>query len=148
MVDFSLRPAWEVITMGVYVMRFNEIDSKSWPDVGGKGANLGELSKAGFNVPRGFCVTTSAYRRIIESSSEMCQWLDLLDGLQPEQLDEIGALGKQMREHLQSLTMPENIKEEIIDAWEMSGKEHAYAVRSSATAEDLPTASFAGQQET
>ena len=134
--------------MGAYVIRFNEIDSKSWPDVGGKGANLGELSKAGFNVPQGFCVTTSAYRCIIGASSEMGEWLELLDRLQPDQLDEICALGKQMREHMQSLAIPENIKGDIIAAWEMFGEEHAYAVRSSATAEDLPTASFAGQQET
>lgn len=59
--------------MGVYVMHFNEIDSTSLPDVGGKGANLGEMSKAGFPVPQGFCVTTSAYREFIAASHEMAK---------------------------------------------------------------------------
>lgn len=134
--------------MNPYVMHFNEIDSTSLPDVGGKGANLGEMSKAGFPVPQGFCVTTSAYREFIAASREMDELLNLLDRLQPDQLDEISKLGQRIRDHLQSVAIPETVKLAIIEGWKRSGENQEYAVRSSATAEDLPTASFAGQQDT
>ena len=134
--------------MNVYVMRFSEVDRTNLPEVGGKGANLGEMIKAGFPVPPGFCITTSGYRDFIVESREMDELLDLLDRLKPDQPDEISRLGKRIRDHLLTVPMPRTIKSSIIDAWKMVGEEHAYAVRSSATAEDLPTASFAGQQET
>ncbi|MFZ5644719.1 MAG: rifamycin-inactivating phosphotransferase [Bacillota bacterium] len=134
--------------MTAYVMYFGDIDKSNLPEVGGKGANLGEMCRAGFPVPQGFCVTTSAYRELIAASHEMDDLLDLLDRLQPDQLDEIGKLGKRIRDYLQSVTIPEKIKAAIIDGWKKSGEEQEYAVRSSATAEDLPSASFAGQQET
>jgi pyruvate,water dikinase len=129
-------------------MHFNEIDSSSLPEVGGKGANLGEMSKAGFPVPQGFCITTSAYLDFLATSPEMERLFDLLGSLQADQLEEISKLGKQVRDHLQSLTVPAGVQAAIIDAWEKTGKEKAYAVRSSATAEDLSAASFAGQQDT
>jgi len=134
--------------MNVYVMHFNEVDKTNLPEVGGKGANLGEMSKAGFPVPPGFCITTSSYRDFIAESREMGELLDLLDRLKPDQPDEIRRLGKRIRDHLLTVPIPRTIKSSIIDAWKMVGEEQAYAVRSSATAEDLPTASFAGQQET
>ncbi|BCU81371.1 hypothetical protein JIR001_11540 [Polycladomyces abyssicola] len=62
-----------------YVLYFDEIDRHSLPIVGGKGSNLGEMSKAGFPVPPGFCITTSAYRQFIEASDEMDEWLDSLN---------------------------------------------------------------------
>ncbi|RAL24116.1 phosphoenolpyruvate synthase [Thermoflavimicrobium daqui] len=131
-----------------YVVHFSEIDRQSLPIVGGKGANLGEMTRAGFPVPSGFCVTTSAYRHFIESSNEMDKWLDLLHQLKSEQLDEIRKLGQRIRDHLLTLRLSEQIQSAIINEWTQLGQSHAYAVRSSATAEDLPTASFAGQQET
>jgi rifampicin phosphotransferase len=131
-----------------YVLHFDEIDRRSLPVVGGKGANLGEMSKAGFPVPPGFCITTSAYRHYIDASDEMDEWLDSLNQLKPEQLDEIRSLGQRIRDHLLTVPLSAQIKSAIIEAWTKLGKDHAYAVRSSATAEDLPTASFAGQQET
>jgi pyruvate,water dikinase len=134
--------------MSAYVMHFNEIDRTNLPEVGGKGANLGELSKAGFPVPPGFCITTSGYREFIATSSEMDELLDLLDRLKPDQQDEISKLGKRIRDNLLTIPIPQKIKSSILNAWKTVGKEQAYAVRSSATAEDLPTASFAGQQET
>jgi pyruvate,water dikinase len=134
--------------MNPYVMHFNETDSTSLPDVGGKGANLGEMCKAGFPVPQGFCVTTAAYRKFIAASHEVDDLLDLLDRLHPDQLNEISKLGQRIRDHLQSVAMPETVKSAITDGWKDSGEDLEYAVRSSATAEDLPTASFAGQQET
>lgn len=134
--------------MNPYVLHFNEIDRTRLPDVGGKGANLGEMSRAGFPVPRGFCITTRAYREFIAASTEMDRLLDLLDRLQPDQLDKISKLGRRIRDHLQSIAIPETVKAAIIEGWQHSGEDREYAVRSSATAEDLPTASFAGQQET
>ncbi|WP_232331062.1 MULTISPECIES: phosphoenolpyruvate synthase [unclassified Thermoactinomyces] len=131
-----------------YVLRFDEIDRHCLPMVGGKGANLGEMAKAGFPVPPGFCVTTEAYRQFIAKSGELDEWLDALNRLKPEQLDEIRMWGERIRNHLLELPLTEEIQSAIVGAWEALGKEHAYAVRSSATAEDLPTASFAGQQET
>lgn len=130
-----------------YVLHFEEIDRHSLPIVGGKGANLGEMAKAGFPVPPGFCVTTTAYRHFIDASDDMDAWLDQLNRFNPEQLDEIRSLGQKIRDHLLTLTLSDPIQAAIIEAWTKLGKEHAYAVRSSATAEDLPTASFAGQQE-
>ncbi|MFC7441291.1 phosphoenolpyruvate synthase [Laceyella putida] len=131
-----------------YVLNFNEIDKTSLPYVGGKGANLGEMSKAGFPIPKGFCVTTAAYRSFIETSSEMDELFNLLDQLDPNQLDHLQQLGKRIRDHLESLSMPDDIRSAILQAWKETGAEAAYAIRSSATAEDLPTASFAGQQDT
>lgn len=118
------------------------------PEVGGKGANLGEMVKAGFPVPPGFCITTSAYCDFIAASNEMDKFFDLLDQLKLDQPDEISRLGKLIRDHLLTIPISQTIKFSILDAWKIVGEEKAYAVRSSATAEDLPTASFAGQQET
>src|SRR5690606_39669745 len=115
---------------------------------GGKGANLGELAKAGFPVPEGFCVTTDAYREFVAASSEMDGLLDELDALDPEDVEGVRALGERIRTHLLELEIPASLKREITEAWRRAGEAHAYAVRSSATAEDLPTASFAGQQDT
>ena len=134
--------------MSAYVMYFNEIDRTNLLEVGGKGANLGELSKAGFPVPPGFCITTSGYRDFIAASRKMNELLDLLDRSQPDQPDEICKLGKRIRDHLLTVPIPQEIITSIIDAWKTAGEDQAYAVRSSATAEDLPIASFAGQQET
>ncbi|MDD3318293.1 MAG: PEP/pyruvate-binding domain-containing protein, partial [Methanosarcina sp.] len=134
--------------MSTYVMHFNEVDRINLPEVGGKGANLGEMSKAGFPVPSGFCITTSAYRDFIVASNEIERFLDLLDQLKPDQQNEISKLGKLIRDHLLTIPIPQIIESSILDAWKIIGGEKAYAVRSSATAEDLPTASFAGQQDT
>ena len=130
-----------------YVLRFEEMDRHSLPIAGGKGANLGELAHAGFPVPPGFCITTAAYRQIIDELDEINGWLDRLNELKPDQLEEIRLYGQKVRELIEGVEFPAPMKSEIIEAWTESGKEHAYAVRSSATAEDLPTASFAGQQE-
>lgn len=134
--------------MKQYVLRFYEIDKESLPYVGGKGANLGEMTKAGFPVPQGFCVTTLAYKALIQNSEEMKSLFKQLEGIKQDDLRQIQQLGQQIREHLSTLAMPQEIENDILKAWEENGSEKAYAVRSSATAEDLPTASFAGQQDT
>jgi phosphoenolpyruvate synthase/pyruvate phosphate dikinase len=118
------------------------------PEAGGKGANLGELTKAGFPVPPGFCVTTDAFRQFIGQSDEMNAHFDLLERLGPGDLAGIRAAGERIRAHLLRLPVPVMLTEAILEAWHRLGSHHAVAVRSSATAEDLPGASFAGQQET
>ncbi|MDF2592988.1 MAG: phosphoenolpyruvate synthase [Clostridia bacterium] len=136
------------VAMEKYVLYFNEIDKTFLSYVGGKGANLGEMTKAGFPVPQGFCVTTWAYRTMVEKSSEINALFEKLEGINSDNFEGIAKLGQSIREHINSIFMPEDIKAAILNAWEVNGKDKAYAVRSSATAEDLPTASFAGQQDT
>ena len=134
--------------MSGYILHFHEMDKDALPLVGGKGANLGEMTRAGFPVPQGFCVTTSAYRAFLGTSDRMEHFFTRLEQVAADRLDEIRALGEQIRSHLKSLPVPGEVEEAIVSAWKRNGTEKAYAVRSSATAEDLPGASFAGQQET
>ncbi|WP_430487768.1 phosphoenolpyruvate synthase [Priestia flexa] len=134
--------------MNQLVLSFGEIDRSSLAFVGGKGANLGELSKAGFPVPGGFCITTHAYKQFIATSPEMDTMFDELNQLDTNDLEHLRAVGERIRTHLEQIEMPVELKKEIIHAWKAVGEQHAYAIRSSATAEDLPTASFAGQQDT
>src|SRR5438552_6075645 len=117
--------------------------------VGGKGANLGELSKIeGIRVPHGFCISTEAYKRIIGETSSMNALLDQLSLLKVEDRDKIGELSSEIRRVIEGIAIPADIHEEIARLLSRLDEKNAYAVRSSATAEDLPTASFAGQQET
>ncbi|WP_070121273.1 phosphoenolpyruvate synthase [Bacillus marinisedimentorum] len=134
--------------MASAVLFFDEVDRNSLPLVGGKGANLGEMAKAGLPVPGGFCVTTSAYKEFVGASPKMDGLLNQLNNMDPGDLDLLRQLGKQIRTHLLQIEIPANLRNGIIDAWQSVGKEYSYAIRSSATAEDLPTASFAGQQDT
>lgn len=134
--------------MKTYTFLFQQVDRSSLSIVGGKGANLGELSKAGFPVPAGFCVTTHAYQDFIATSPQMERYFELLNRLDPKDLEALRVLGKEIRTHLQQLAIPAPVNDSILNTWEAIGNDYSYAVRSSATAEDLPTASFAGQQDT
>lgn len=134
--------------MQKFVLFFNEIDKTSFAYVGGKGANLGEMTKVNFPVPQGFCVTTQAYQVFVATSDKMSYFFTQLAGLQADQWDEIRVLGEQIRNHLEHMTLPLEVEAAIVKAWQRHGEEKTYAVRSSATAEDLPQASFAGQQDT
>lgn len=135
--------------MNQYVLPFSEIDKSSLPSVGGKGANLGELFHvSGVQVPAGFCVTTNAYRDFVNTSPEFAALLKFLESIDVEAREELNAAGQRIRNHLESLPMPARIQQELIHAWKKAGSAYAYAIRSSATAEDLPGASFAGQQDT
>src|SRR5262245_60488584 len=126
--------------MGPYTLSFDEVDGTRLSDVGGKGANLGELTRAGFPVPPGFCVTTAAYRDFVRTGGVLDALLDELDAVAPDDLATIGALGGRIRAHLESLEIPAGIRSAVLAAWRALGAGHAYAVRSSATAEDLPSA--------
>jgi len=132
-----------------YVFYFHEIDKSSLASVGGKGANLGELCHVpGIAVPAGFCVATRAYTDFVNTSEEFAALQKSLEIVDVEALEELRAVGQRMRTHLENLDIPAPIQQEIIHAWRKTGSHYAYAIRSSATAEDLPGASFAGQQDT
>jgi pyruvate,water dikinase len=132
-----------------YVLDFNEIDHASAAVVGGKGANLGELSRMeGVRVPPGFCVTTDAFRRIMAASPSMDDLLGRLSQLGPTDRAGIRALSVEIRQTIERTAMPDDIAAAIAGALTRLGEQTACAVRSSATAEDSPTASFAGQHDT
>ena len=132
-----------------YVLSFGEIDRTQVAVVGGKGANLGELSRVdGVAVPDGFCVTTEAFARTVAGASWIEDRLDELSRLQPDDRSAIRLRSAEIRHAIEALAVPEAVAAEILAAHARLGVEGAYAVRSSATAEDLPTASFAGQQDT
>lgn len=135
--------------MSSYVLGFQEIDKTQLMLVGGKGANLGELSKlAGIHVPPGFCITTHAFQRIMGEAPSITAALDQLARLNVEERKKIGDLSGELRRVIEGIAIPEEIQQAITRQLSRLGEHNAYAVRSSATAEDLPTASFAGQQDT
>jgi len=135
--------------MSSIVLDFQNIDKTKLMVVGGKGANLGELSKIdGIRVPDGFCISTEAFKRIIEETSTINELINQLSLLKVEERDKIGELSSEIRRIIEEIAIPQDINEEIICFLSKSGEKNAYAVRSSATAEDLPIASFAGQQDT
>ena len=129
-----------------YVLPFSAIGKDDLPHVGGKGANLGEMTRAGFPVPPGFCLTTAAYQRFLAAADD--DVFAALDSVAPGDLERARAVGQQVRRQLGQLPVPPDVTERVLTAWRAEGEQHAYAVRSSATAEDLPDASFAGQQDT
>ncbi|WP_107657172.1 rifamycin-inactivating phosphotransferase [Nocardia suismassiliense] len=132
-----------------YVLGFGEIDRTQIAIVGGKGANLGELARIdGVEVPDGFCVSTDAFARTLAGAPSIADLIGELSRLEPHDQEAIRALSAQIRSAIEQLPIPEDVAAEIIEAHTRLGAEDAYAVRSSATAEDLPTASFAGQQDT
>ncbi|MGW0639560.1 rifamycin-inactivating phosphotransferase [Nocardia salmonicida] len=132
-----------------FVLGFDEVDRTQVAIVGGKGANLGELSRIdGVEVPDGFCVTTEAFARTVAGASSLDDRLDELSRLEPGDRAAISVLSEQVRRTVEELVVPEEVAAAILAAHARLGIEGAYAVRSSATAEDLPTASFAGQQDT
>lgn len=134
--------------MGHYVLGFHEVDRTDLPLVGGKGMNLGELSKMdGIQVPPGFCVTTKAYERMIGENGRVSELIDQLSLLKVKDREQINELALQIRNGIERAEIAEEIKEAVKSAHSNAGG-GAYAVRSSATAEDLPHASFAGQQDT
>ncbi|GCF07843.1 phosphoenolpyruvate synthase [Dictyobacter arantiisoli] len=135
--------------MSSYVLGFQDIDKTKLMVVGGKGANLGELSKfEGIRVPDGFCISTEAFKRIIGETSLINELLDQLSLLKVEDRHRIGELSGEIRRVIEGIAIPQDIHEEITHFLSRRDEKNAYAVRSSATAEDLPTASFAGQQDT
>ncbi len=138
-----------------HVRFFEEIGIEDVPLVGGKNASLGEmyrnLSSEGVRVPNGFAITAEAYRYMLEAAGAWEALHDALDNLEPDDVRDLARRAKRARDIVYGAGLPEDLKREIIDSYrllqEQYGDEVSLAVRSSATAEDLPTASFAGQQE-
>jgi pyruvate,water dikinase len=135
--------------MGRYVLGFEEIDQTQAALVGGKGANLGELSRIdGIHVPPGFCVTTEAFRRIIANAPSLDERRERLARLAPDDRETIRSLSAEIRQTLAANPIPADLAAAITRHLARLGAHAAFAVRSSATAEDMPAASFAGQQDT
>ncbi|ASR34484.1 phosphoenolpyruvate synthase [Prauserella marina] len=117
-------------------------------DVGGKAAHLGELSRIeGIHVPRGFCVTTEAFSGVMAGVPSIEDQLGRLSRVDPADRAAIAALSADIRRTVEGAALPAALVAEISEALAPFGERAAFAVRSSATAEDLPTASFAGQQD-
>ena len=136
------------------ILKLNELDRSDLALAGGKGANLGALIKAGLPVPDGFCVSTPAYLHFVEVNHLQAQIKQLTTDLHVENLQELEAASTAIRRLFETSTIPAKIAAEIRTAYAQlnavngSAAPSAVAVRSSATAEDLPNLSFAGQQDT
>ncbi|MEW4058554.1 phosphoenolpyruvate synthase [Bacillus siamensis] len=135
--------------MSSLVLGIHEIEKTQPLLVGGKGLHLGGLSKIqGIQVPEGFCVTTAGYQKAIEQNETLQALLDQLTMLKVENRDQIGKISREIRQTIMEAEIPSDVVKAVACYLSQYGEEHAYAVRSSATAEDLPHASFAGQQDT
>ncbi|PAE89119.1 phosphoenolpyruvate synthase [Shouchella clausii] len=135
--------------MSSLVLGFQEMDEKQLLLVGGKGLNLGELSKIqGIQVPEGFCVMTVGFQKAIKQNDTFQALLAQLATLKVEDRDQIGEISRKIRELILEVEIPSDVVKAVAHYLSQFGEKHAYAVRSSATAEDLPHASFAGQQDT
>jgi pyruvate,water dikinase len=143
--------------MSKYIRFFSELGIKDVPSVGGKNASLGEmyrkLTKKGINVPNGFATTAEAYNYFMEEAGLKDKIRKILEGLNTHDVTDLMKRGDQVRKTILATKMPKDLEDEIAAAYKTLSKEYKVAnvdtaVRSSATAEDLPDASFAGQQET
>ena len=135
--------------MGNYVLSFQEVNQSHVAVVGGKGAHLGELWRIeGIRVPVGFCVTTDAFRRAMAGASSIGDRLDRLWRLRPDDREAVRTLSAEIRQILEATAIPDDLAAAVTASVARLGQQAAYAVRSSAIAEDLPTSSFAGQHDT
>ncbi|MEK8213957.1 phosphoenolpyruvate synthase [Paenibacillus sp. FSL L8-0463] len=135
--------------MSSLVLGFQEVDNTQLLLVGGKGLHLGGLSKiAGINVPEGFCVTTAGYQKTIAQNETYSALLNQLTLLKVEDRDQISEISRKIRQLIMEAEIPSDVVKAVTHYLSQLGDELGYAVRSSATAEDLPHASFAGQQDT
>ncbi len=142
---------WELIQMK-NVMWFKELSKQNLAEAGGKGANLGEMYQNGFPIPNGFVITSGSYYKHLEANQLREPMQRILDKLDVNDNDALDAAADTIKEIVVKGSMPVDVQEDILKSYkelcDMYGKQVYVAVRSSATAEDLPTASFAGQQDT
>ena len=139
-----------------FILWFDQLGIEDVPLVGGKNASLGEMYKhltpKGVNIPNGFAITAKAYRYLLEKTNTTQKIKDLLADLDTHDLHNLQKHGKEVRELIRHLEFPDELRQAIVEAYTHMEKQYGpmcdVAVRSSATAEDLPDASFAGQQET
>ena len=135
--------------MVAYVLSLEEIDETQIALVGGKAVHLAGLSRVeGIRVPPAFCVTTAAYRRIVATAPGLGHQLDRLTHVESDDREAVRTLSEEIRRTLEALPIPDDVEGPIRRELSRLGERQPYAVRSSGTAEDLPTASFAGQQDT
>ena len=130
---------------------FKDVTKEDIPLVGGKGANLGEMTRAGIRVPPGFNITIEGYDKFMESNQLYERIMKRLDALNVDDTTELQKASAEIRKMLETAPIPKDLQKLITDSYDKSVKgapNQFVAVRSSATAEDLPDASFAGQQET
>jgi pyruvate,water dikinase len=131
------------------VLDFQEIDQTDIAVAGGKGASLAALSRIeGLRVPPGFCVTVEAFARATADAPALGDLIAKLSGLSTDEHDRIRAVSAEIREAIEEIEIPGDLAREVSAALAGLGEWTAYAVRSSATAEDLPATSFAGQYDT
>ncbi|CAG7855918.1 pyruvate, water dikinase [biofilm metagenome] len=139
-----------------FIRWFKDLTISDIPLVGGKNASLGEmyreLKPQGINIPNGFAITAEAYHAMLDAADAWAGLHDALDGLNPDDVTDLAKRGHVAREIIYGATLPTRLEQQILAAYRQLqteyGDELSLAVRSSATAEDLPTASFAGQQDT
>ncbi|MCX8166442.1 MAG: phosphoenolpyruvate synthase [Candidatus Micrarchaeota archaeon] len=131
-----------------HVMWFSELNKDSLAAAGGKGANLGEMYNARFPIPNGFVVTSYAYFKFIQANGIDKLIKETLSNLDVEDTKKLTMASEKIKAAILEAVVPDEIVEAIIGAYRQLGVNKYVAVRSSATAEDLPEASFAGQQET
>lgn len=146
-IDSTADP--EPSTAGALVVPLRDLDMSSIALAGGKAARLGALVRAGFAVPDGFCVTTAAYARVAQYAP-MDELLGVLAALRPSDTSRLAELASALQRAILQTVVLDDVTSALLDAYHRlpSGARTPVAVRSSATAEDLPDASFAGQQET
>jgi len=131
------------------ILWLEEIKKEDITSVGGKGASLGEMASLGLPVPKAFVVTAQAFRRFLVETGIEDAIFRKLERLDVDDNDALESVSREVQDLVLSAEIPDYIKEDIVDAYaQMGANEVVVAVRSSATAEDLPEASFAGQQET
>ena len=131
-----------------YVVPLASLRAQDLPRAGGKAANLGELIHAGFPVPDGVCITTDAFDAFMATVPDLHVLLKEVDGTDVADVTSVRDVGARIRSVLERTAIPEQVAADIRAALQRMDPDAAYAVRSSATAEDLPDASFAGQQDT
>ena len=139
-----------------YVRWFKDIRIDDVPSVGGKNASLGEmyreLTSQGVKIPNGFATTAEAYWHVLKSAAVLDEMKETMAGLEKKEVTDLSKRGKRVRDLILGAGIPDDLWREIKEAYDQLCEEYGpdtdVAVRSSATAEDLPTASFAGQQET
>jgi len=136
-----------------YVLNFNQLDKSSLPTVGGKNASLGEMIKSGIRVPPGFAVTTDSYLNFITDSGIKDKLYRILAGLDPKNVEALNEAAGDVQNLILSASIADDIEKAVSTSYSNLCEQCAVevipvAVRSSATAEDLPNASFAGQQDT
>jgi pyruvate,water dikinase len=133
---------------GLYTLDFSRISHADFARVGGKCASLGEMTQAGVAVPPGFAVTTDAYQAMLDHHGMRAEIERHLEGVDPFDLDQVDRAAQAIRIRMRGHKLPSEVEAEVRAAYAAMGDDMPVAVRSSATAEDLPDASFAGQQDT